>query len=122
MAIKRPPPFSLRLPFEQRSRLEKEAGDMSLSAYIHWRLANPDNPPPRRRSKNPVKDHKALAQVLGMLGQSRLSSNLNQLAKSANSGSLPVTPDTEAQLIMALADVREMRRLLLEALNLEIEP
>lgn len=122
MAKKRPAPFSLRLTFEQRARLEEAAGDMSLGAYIHSRLFDCDNPPPRRRGKNPVKDHKALAQLLGMLGQSRLSSNLNQLAKSANTGSLPVTPDTEAALNEAAAGVREMRRLLIEALNLEAGP
>lgn len=118
----RPPPFSLRLSFEQRARLEQEAGDMSLGGYIHSRLFDSDNPPTRRRSKNPVKDHKALAQALGLLGQSRISSNLNQLARAANTGSLPVTPDTEAALLDALAEIHEIRCLLMEALNLEVEP
>lgn len=95
---------------------------MSLGGYIHSRLFDPDNPPVRRRSKNPVKDHKALAQALGLLGQSRISSNLNQLARAANTGSLPVTPDTEAALLDALAEIHEIRRLLMEALNLEVEP
>ena len=58
----------------------------------------------------------------GLLGQSRLSSNLNQLARSANTGSLPITPDTEAALMSAAADVQEIRRLLIAALNLEVEP
>jgi hypothetical protein len=120
---KRPAPFSLRLSFEQRAELEKQAGDQPLGAYILSRLFGDQvQPPPRRRSKNPVKDHESLAKVLGLLGQSRLSSNLNQLAKSANSGSLPVTPDTETALHEASNAVREMRRLLIEALNLEIEP
>jgi hypothetical protein len=122
MAKKRPAPFSLRLTFEQRARLETEATGMSLSAYIHWRLFDSQNPPPRRRGKAPIKDHQALAQVLGLLGQSRLSSNLNQLVRSANSGSLPVTPDTEAALIAAATDIQQVRRLLIAALNLEIEP
>lgn len=121
MADKRPAPFSLRLTFEQRARLEAEAGDMSLAAYIHSRLSDANNPPPRRRSKAPVKDHKALAHILALLGQSRLSANLNQLARSANTGSLPVTPDTEAALMSGVADVREIRRLLIQALNLEAE-
>lgn len=95
---------------------------MSLGGYIQSRLFNSGSPPPRRRSKNPVKDHKALAQALGLLGQSRISSNLNQLARSANSGSLAVTPDTEAALMKALDEVHEIRRLLIEALNLEVEP
>jgi hypothetical protein len=122
MARKRPAPFSLRLTFEQRARLEADAAGMSLAAFIHCRLFDPNNPPPKRRSKTPVKDHQALAQVLAMLGQSRLSSNVNQLAKSANSGSLPVTPDTEAALLAAAAEIQDMRRLLIKALNLELEP
>jgi hypothetical protein len=122
MATKRPAPFSLRLTFEQRARLQAEAGDMSLASYIMSRLSDPSNPPPRRRNKAPVKDHQALAKVLGMLGQSRLSANVNQLARSANSGSLPLTPDTEAALMEAVADIHRIRRLLIEALNLEAEP
>src|SRR3546814_4492279 len=82
MADKRPAPFSLRLTFEQRAQLEQDAGGMSLAAYIQSRLFDSENPAPRRRGKRPVKDYQALAQVLGKLGQSRLSANLNQLARS----------------------------------------
>ena len=92
---KRPAPFSLRLTFEERARLEKDATGISLSAYIKWRIFDPDKPPPRKRGKAPVKDHKVLAALLAKLGQSRLASNLNQLAKAVHTGSLPVTPDTE---------------------------
>lgn len=113
---------SLRLTFEEKARLQADAAGMPVSEYMRWRLFDPNNPPPRRRSKNPVKDHKALAQALGLLGQSRISSNLNQLARSANTGSLPVTPDTEAALMSAVADIQEIRRLLIEALNLVVEP
>ncbi len=35
---KTPPPFSLRLSFEERARLERDAGDMPLGAYIRERL------------------------------------------------------------------------------------
>ncbi len=69
-----------------------------------------------------MKDHEKLAQVLGILGKSRLSSNLNQLAKASNSGSLPLTPDTEAALLQAAPEVALMRNLLIEALNLEPVP
>ena len=113
---------SLRLTFEEKARLQADAAGMPVSEYMRWRLFDPNNPPPRRRGKNPVKDHKALAQALGLLGQSRLSSNLNQLARSANTGSLPVTPDTEAALLEAVAEIHEIRRLLIEALNLGAEP
>src|SRR3546814_1098687 len=98
MADKRPAPFSLRLTFEQRAQLEQDAGGMSLAAYIQSRLFDSENPAPRRRGKRPVKDYQALAQVLGKLGQSRLSANLNQLARSANSGSLPRSEEHTSEL------------------------
>jgi Bacterial mobilisation protein (MobC) len=112
-------PFSLRLTFEERAKLEREASGMSLGAYIRARLLDPDTIAPRKRGKVPVKDHQALAQLLGLLGQSRLANNVNQLAKAANSGSLPVTPDTEAALLTAVAEVSHMRQLLIQALDLE---
>ncbi len=123
--MKKSPPtvfVSLRLTFADKARLQQDAAGMAVSDYMRWRLFDPNNPPPRCRSKAPVKDYQALAKVLGLLGQSRLSSNLNQLARSANTGSVPVTPDTESALITAVADVQEIRRLLLEALNLDGGP
>ncbi|MCE8511054.1 hypothetical protein KBY28_21655, partial [Ruegeria pomeroyi] len=66
---------------------------------------------------SPVKDAEALGRVLGALGASRLSSNLNQLAKAVNTGSLPVTPETEADLVAACEEVRALRDDLLRALG-----
>mgnify|MGYP001353831082 FL=1 len=123
MRKKRTPPFSLRLTFEQRARLEQEAAGSSLSAYIHERLFGAEAPPARRkRGKSPVKDQQAIAELLAKLGQSRLSSNLNQLARLANLGALPVTPDTETAIIEAAGDIAAMRKLLIEALGLEVTP
>lgn len=115
-------PVSLRMTFEEKAKLEKAAAGMSLAAYIRWRLFEPDMPPPRTRGNFPVKDHQALSQVLGLLGQSRLANNLNQLARAANSGSLPVTPDTEGALVAAVNEVKQMREMLIKALDLKVEP
>ena len=79
-------PISLRVTFEEKANLEKAAAGMSLSAFIRWKLFDPSSPPPHRRGAFPVKDHRALAQLLAMLGQSRLANNVNQLAKAANTG------------------------------------
>ena len=117
-----PPPFSLRLTFGERAALEKAAAGMSLGAYIRSRLFVGNLPPRRTRGKFPVKDHTALGKVLGELGRSRLANNLNQLARAANSGSLPVTPDTEAELRRACAEVRQIRADLISALGLTAEP
>ena len=54
-----------------------------------------------------------------MLGSSRIANNLNQLAHAANVGALPVSPELEADLMATLAEVREIRRLLLVALGLK---
>jgi len=114
-----PVPFSLRLTFEERAALEQEAGDEPLGAYIRKKLLGGKRKPRRRRSRTrkPLKDEKALGELLGKLGESRLASNVNQLAKAANSGSLPVTPDTEKALQNACDDVRAMRMLLMQALG-----
>ena len=115
-----PPPFSLRLTFEERARLERDAGDMPLGAYIRSRLLDqPVGDRRPRQAKRPVKDHQALASLLGELGKSRIANNLNQLAKAANSGSLPLTPETEKSLQEACAGVQWLRTTLTQALGLQ---
>lgn len=113
-----PSPFSLRLSFEERAQLERDAAGLSLSAYVRERIFDGSKTTPRRRGKFPVKDQKALASVLAMLGQSRLANNLNQLAHAANTGSLAVTPDTEASLKGACRDIASIRHMLMVALGL----
>ncbi len=112
------PPFSLRLSFEERARLTEQASGAPLGAYIRERLLSE---PPRRSRLTPA-DRQALLQVLGTLGQSRIANNLNQLAKQANLGTLPVTPDTEAELSSAAADIAAMRDMLVKALGLDGGP
>jgi hypothetical protein len=109
----------LRLTHEERFRLEYDAGDQPIGAYIRSKLFDHAQPHQRRRQKRPVKDHQALGRLLGELGKTRLANNLNQLARAANSGSLPVTPDTEKALREACADVRWLRQSLMEALGLQ---
>jgi HAMP domain-containing protein len=118
-----PPPFSLRLTFEERARLERDASGMPLGAYIRARLfADETAPPLKRRGHFPVKDHAALAQVLGLLGQTRLSNNLNQIAKHLNMGSLDVSPEVEDDLRQAAEEIGRMRESLFKALGLENGP
>ena len=68
--------------------------------------------------KRPVKDHKLLAELLTKLGASRISNNLNQLARAANSGSLLLMPEIEEDLRQALADIAWMRKILMQGLGL----
>lgn len=118
---KAPPPFSLRLTAEERAELLRRAGRMSLGAYIRAQLLE-DTVSTRRALRKPVQDDEALARLLGELGKGRLSSNLNQLAKAANCGALPVTPETEQAIDQACRDVRWMRDTLIAALGLKAMP
>lgn len=118
---KQPNPFSLRLTFEERARLETAANGISLGAYIRAVLFDGDLRKVRRRSIAPVKDHEILGRALAALGQSRLSSNLNQLAKAVNSGTLPVHPETEAEIVRACSDISKLRSDFLCALGLDGE-
>ncbi|GAA5070228.1 hypothetical protein N0B44_12220 [Roseibacterium beibuensis] len=112
-----PPPFSLRLTYEERARLDAERGSKTLAAYIRERLFGVDAAPRKKRGNSPVQDKEALGRMAGALGQSRLSQNMNQLAKAANLGSLPVTPETEAEIKEACREISEMRAELLAALG-----
>jgi hypothetical protein len=118
----RTPPFSIRLSFEERQRLEALASGQPIGSYVKSVVFNEAAKPAKRRNAAPTKDQEALMQVLALLGQSRLANNLNQLARQANYGSLPVTPDVVAALNRACEDVTFMRRALIKALGLEDGP
>ena len=118
---KRAAPFSLRLSFEERTKVEANAGNMPVAAYIKSLLFADDAPRYQARSKEPVKDHQALAQVLACLGASRLSSNLNQLAHSTHVATFYFDEDTKAAIQGACRDVRIMRQLLMTALGLKLD-
>ena len=94
---------------------------MPLGAYIRSRLFDGELPQRRTRGKHPVRDHKALGKVLGELSRSRIANNLNQLARAANTGSPPVTPETESALRASCDTVRAMWDDLIRALGLSPE-
>jgi len=109
-------PFSIRLTLEERERLEAEAKGKPLSVYIRERLLG-DGAAPRKLRRKPAADQAGLAKVLGMLGQSRLANNLNQIAKAAHIGVLVVSPALIEDLENACRDIRIMRDALLSALG-----
>ena len=88
-----------------------------VGAYIKAKIFDEGLEKVRRRNTNPVQDHQELGRILGSLGASRLSQNLNQLARAANRGALPVSPDVEAELKQACADIAAMRDALMRALG-----
>ncbi len=117
----KPTPFSLRLTFEERAMLERMAGDRPLGAFIRKQLFGENATPRALHQRKPGPDKKALAQALSALGQSRLSSNMNQIAKAAHLGTLPLGPELEGELSKACADIRSMRDALIQALGIKPE-
>lgn len=109
-------PFCIRLTPSERRKLRDWAGRKSLSSYIRARLFGEDAAP-RRKQRPPQRDEQALARLLHALGQSRLSQNMNQLAKLANNGALPLDETVTADLVQACEDIRVMRHALVAALN-----
>ena len=117
----KPTPFSLRLSQDDRERLELAAGGNPVGAYIRSQLFG-RSVYPRRRYQKAKREDAALAKLLAELGASRLSANLTQLAKSANMGTLPLTPDVVEELSEACAAVAQMRETLITALGLHQPP
>lgn len=111
-------PYSMRFTKEEREQLNVAAAGLSLSAFIRMRLFGDTVAPRKTRNKFPVKDHKILSQILGLLGKSNLAKNFNQIAKAIHTGSLPVTPETEEELKNASRAVVDMKDLLIKALAL----
>ena len=122
---KRPAPFSMRFTDEERARLDHERGVLSLAAYIRLKLFTaPDKQSTERKRlarkhSRPSAELTVLSHMLGGLGQSRLASNLNQIAKAANMGALPVSPELEKELFKACAEIRTMRADLIKALGVK---
>ena len=113
-------PFSLRLSVEERALLDAQAGGRPLGAYIRQRLLG-EKSDKRRSIRKPKVDERQIAALLAELGRSRLSSNLNQLAKAANVGTLDVSKEVEAQLQEMYQAILDMRDALITALGLKPE-
>ena len=110
-------PFTLRLTAEERQTLEREAAGLPLGEYIRAQALSDNRVKRRTRGKHPVKDHKLLAQLLGEIGRMRVASNLNQLAKAANSGSLVLTPETHTAILEACTDIHLIKDTLMRSLG-----
>ena len=89
---------------------------ISLGAYIRSELLG-DKAVKRRVLRKPQVNDQKLALVLSALGESRLSQNLNQLAKHANMGTLDVSDNVNQQLEDACIAVASMREVLMAALG-----
>lgn len=105
--------------FEVRAKLEEMAAGMTFSAYIRACVFAESAKRRKRRPKSAVADKAAAAEALALLGQSRIASNLNQLAYHANIGALMVGETEKAQIAEANAHLAAIRALLMQALGKE---
>lgn len=110
--------YTLRLTLEEREYLEAKAGKRPLSKYCRDVLLG-NYAQKRRTLRKPTISDTQYASLLAALGESRLSSNLNQLAKHANMGTIDVSDNVEQQLQEAYQVILEMRKALFIALGLK---
>ncbi len=114
-----PSPVTLRLTAKEREKLEELAQTMTLSAYIRMCIFQDDVSNRKVDTRAPVQDREELAKILGLLGQSRIANNLNQLAKEANIGALLLDEQTERRINETYLYVVEIRQHLIKALGLK---
>ncbi|MBL4813277.1 MAG: plasmid mobilization relaxosome protein MobC [Rhodobacteraceae bacterium] len=88
-----------------------------MSAYIRACNFSVETKRRKKRPKNVIEDKKAAAEALALLGQSRIASNLNQLAHHANISALTVGAVEKEQFAEANAHLAAIRGLLMQALG-----
>ena len=112
--------LSIPLTPDHKADLELRAGAKPLSLYAREILfpAN-DNARIGRRSARQSFSRKARqdsAALLAKLGQSEMGASLRDLHLLAKLGALPFTPETEAAIQQACADIADMKSMLMKAL------
>ena len=112
------PPISLRVSPEEKARLEHDAGDMTISAFIRWVLFGDNVTPRKRRIKRPIKDYRVLAQLFALIKRTQAWNNLNQIARAINSNTWVVSPESEKLLREACKAIIEIRDMMMKALGL----
>lgn len=108
--------LSLRVTLDEKAELTRLAEDLPVSRFIIDSVLKNG----MRSSKvRAFIDKQKIAQLLGLLGQSGIASNINQLAKAANSGSLPVNGEVLNTLNESVNTILWMRDELITALKLK---
>jgi len=113
------PRITLRLSHDEHAWLVTVAEGVSISSYVRKCVFGESATPRKARARVPVKDEKALAEILARLGASKMANNLNQIAYQANCGSLLMDQQTEEEIRLACAQIAWMRVQLIEALGLK---
>lgn len=113
-------PFPIRFTTEERAYLEELAGSRPLGTYIREQLLG-DRVAKRRSVRKPSIDDEKASELLAAIGRTHISSNLNQIARSVNMGTLDVREETDEQLQDACQAIFAMRDALYVALGLKPE-
>lgn len=100
----------VRLSVDERAAVEAAAEKAGLTVSSYARQAMLGAPAPRQVRRPPV-ERRELARLLGELG--KIGGNLNQLARTANTGTLVYGGEIEA----ALGGLQEVRGAILAALG-----
>lgn len=111
--------FPIRFSEAERAELERRSGDMALGAYIKAKLFT-DTVMRRRGARSPTKDNVSLAQVLAMIGQSKVGGRLEILSTAVENGSLLLNDEVVSDIQTACAEVHAMRSMLMKALGFQI--
>lgn len=108
--------LTLRVTLDEKAELARLADGSPVSRFIIDAILKHGKRAPKSLR---FVDKEIISQLLGYLGKSRIASNINQLAKAANSGSLPVNDDVVKALNEAVAAILWMRDMLIKALGLK---
>jgi len=108
-------PFCIRLTDDERAELEKQAGKLPLGTFARKQLLGSKAVPRKKHSRvrHPKVSDKNLALVMALFGDQRISSNLNQLARHANMGTMDFDDYTLEQIQEACAAMIAVRNYLL---------
>lgn len=106
----------IRLTASERAELDRLSGSQTVSAYVREKALG-EHVVKRITLRKPKMEDIQYSTLLAALGQSRLSSNVNQLAKHANMGTIDCTQNVEQQLEDASNAILAMRDALFMALG-----
>jgi len=109
--------LSVPLTPEQKTDLLRRAGKKPISSYARDVLfAANDNPKPSRIRSRKSRQVMA-ATILAQLGKSDVASSLREIARGVQLGIIGVTPETDAALREAAANVNAAAKAALRALG-----
>lgn len=114
---------TIRFSQDEKARLEKAAGKLSLSAYIRQRLFGDGvSKRPKRhvhKQRQPSINHTEIARLLGTFGQSEVAQSILALNLALQAGEANVSAETEDKVATACDDLHEIKVALIMALGVK---